>query len=84
MVEIVVTVFSDYPEYKDTLSLIYFKTCEITFNHLSKLEKFESNPDLAEDFFGMNLRFMRYAPHIILYCDKLDGLLTLCTIASGV
>lgn len=66
-VEVVVTVFSELPAYRDALNIIYTKACQITYRHLSQLSKFEANPDLAEDFFGMNTRFMRYAPQIILF-----------------
>ena len=78
------TVFQEYPDMSNTLNQIYLKTCQITNKHLSQLAKFESNPDLAEDFFGMNTRFMRYAPNIILYSGQLDGLLALCNLAVGV
>lgn len=32
----------------------------------------------------MNMRFMRYTPHIILYCTKLDDIIQLCITACGV
>ena len=83
-VEIVVTVFSQYREFSEALKNIYEKACEITFKHLSKLDVIEANPELSEDFFGMNMRFMRYAPKIVIECDKLDAVLDLCYKAIGV
>lgn len=32
----------------------------------------------------MNMRFMRYAPKIVLRCDKLDSILEICQSAIGV
>lgn len=57
--------------------------CERTLKEFPKLKSFEENPHLAEDFFGMIGRFIKYAPEIALLSKNLEISLNLAQIGIG-
>lgn len=81
LVEVLVTVFSTAPEFMNPITLLFENTVEITFYHLGKLKDIEDNAGLADDFFGMLSRFVRFMPQIINNCKHFDRLLKLTEIA---
>lgn len=84
IVEVSVTVFGKNPEFFEILTIIYEFMCERTLKEFPKLKDFEENPYLAEDFFGMMSRFMKYAPQIALLSKTLQISLNLAEIGIGV
>lgn len=58
--------------------------CNITLQHLPKLQSFEEHPDLTEDFFGMLVRFGRYTPSLLLQSQGLLTLMQLNLAAIGI
>ena len=84
LVEVFVTVFNGIPELSQAIKLLFENTCEITFTHLSKLQKIDSNIELAEDFFGMLSRFLRFMPQTINNCKHFPQMLELMVMTVGV
>ena len=84
MVEILVTVFYNTPQFHSPINSLFESVCEITFNHLSRMEDLMQNPDLASDFFGMLSRFMRFMPQIINNCNHIDLLLNFLIDSCGI
>jgi hypothetical protein len=79
-VEFSVTVFSKYPDAHPYLSEIFEFMVTKTFGILNTREALEQHPDLSEDFYGMMVRYLTWAPSIII-CSA--SFLNLCEMALG-
>lgn len=58
--------------------------CKRTLMELPKLNKFEENPHLTEDFFGLLSRFIKYGSEIALSSSSLAIVLQLAEIGIGI
>lgn len=55
-----------------------------TAKELDERKKFESNPDLVEDFYGFCFRFIRYRPDILFDSDCLEIILGNVIVGIGI
>lgn len=62
--EVLVTVYSDNPDFLPYISTLFEKISEITFGYMSSIEQVMELPRLGEDFFGLLTRILRLVPEV--------------------
>ena len=82
--EVVVTVYGENEERLADLQLMFDKMCEHTFTLITSQEDFQVHPDIAADFFGMSMRYMRYCSKVIFGSSQIEGLIQFAIVGIGI
>ena len=78
------TVYGENEARLADLQLMFDKMCEHTFTLITSQEDFQVHPDIAADFFGMAMRYMRYCSKVIFGSTQIEGLIQFAIVGIGI
>lgn len=84
MLEVLVTVYYDNPNFLPYIENLFDKIIQITFTYLTSLDKIMELPKLAEDFFGLLSRILRFIPQVFFSSKHIKTLLDFIIQSCGI